>query len=116
LRAPRHHLPRIDVPVEQADPLGDDLQLALCVCYELHCRGFGGGDPRWEWDAGLVHLRTRIEDAFLDALRLRLSAAGPDDTAATEMERLSIDAPDGQGPSYFLRDAATWEPQPALTD
>lgn len=27
-----------------SDPYGDDLQLALYVCYELHYRGFDGVD------------------------------------------------------------------------
>ncbi len=29
----------------RADPLGDDLQLALHTCYELHYQGFAGVDP-----------------------------------------------------------------------
>ena len=30
-----------------ADPFGDDLQLALYLCYELHYRGFAGSTPTW---------------------------------------------------------------------
>ncbi len=52
-----------------ADPLGDDdLQLALYLLYELHYRGFPGVDPDWEWDPGLLALRTALEREFLGAL------------------------------------------------
>ena len=34
--------------IEDADPFGEDLTLALQVCYELHYRGFAGVDPAWE--------------------------------------------------------------------
>ncbi|MCZ9339631.1 iron-containing redox enzyme family protein, partial [Streptomyces sp. TRM76130] len=33
---------------------GDDLQLALYQCYELHYRGFAEVDPGLEWDPGLL--------------------------------------------------------------
>jgi hypothetical protein len=41
--APRQ-LPWRSIPstVERADPSGEDVQLALYCCYELHYRGFAG--------------------------------------------------------------------------
>jgi hypothetical protein len=60
----------IDAPF--ADPAhaldGDDLHLALYLCYELHYRGLPGVDDRWEWDPGLIELRTALEEAFEQAL------------------------------------------------
>lgn len=52
-----------------ADPYGDDLQLALYLCYELHYRGFAGVDATWEWEPGLLRLRAELEHRFLTALR-----------------------------------------------
>src|SRR5213592_2474415 len=44
------------------DPLsGDDFQLALYVCYELHYRGVDGVDEEWEWEPSLLALRRRLE-------------------------------------------------------
>ncbi|WP_308307478.1 iron-containing redox enzyme family protein [Streptomyces sp. ISL-10] len=54
---------------EGADPLGDDLQLALYACYELHYLGFVGVDAAWEWDPDLLRLRAAMEENFLCALR-----------------------------------------------
>lgn len=108
-RAPHNHLSRIDACLVDSDPYGLDLQLALYVCYELHYRGFAGVDPGWEWDAGLLHLRRQLENAFLAAIRRDVGDIGPDETAVDEMDRLSVEPVDGQGPSYFLRDQGTWE-------
>jgi hypothetical protein len=51
------------------EPLGEDLQLALYTCYELHYRGFEGVEERWEWETGLLNLRAGLEDEFERALR-----------------------------------------------
>ncbi|MFG2617262.1 iron-containing redox enzyme family protein [Streptomyces sp. NPDC048507] len=61
--------------VREADPWGEDLQLALYLLYELHYRGFDGVDDRREWDPDLLRLRRALEDRFLDALRTGLSDA-----------------------------------------
>lgn len=108
-RAARQHLRRIEVPLAEADPLGLDFQLALYVCYELHYRGFAGVDSRWEWDPGLLHLRGRLEDVFLSEIRRMVGTIDPGTTAADEMDRLSREPVTGEGPSYHLRDAGTWE-------
>jgi hypothetical protein len=64
---PGERLPRVSPG--DADPYGEDLQLALYACYELHYRGFEGADPGWEWDARLLELRGVMEDVFEAALR-----------------------------------------------
>ncbi|MCV7227989.1 iron-containing redox enzyme family protein [Mycolicibacterium komossense] len=107
-RVSRHHLERVEVPLTDADPLGLDLQLALYICYELHYRGFSGVHPRWEWDAGLLHLRGRMEDVFLAAVH-QLVDGREDASADDEMAVLSVEPARGEGPSYFLRDNGTWE-------
>jgi len=104
-RAPRARLDRIEAPVEDSDPYGIDVQLALYTCYELHYRGFAGVDPEWEWNPGLLHLRARLEDAFLTAIRRE--AADPaerDATAAGELHRLMAGPPADDGPAGYLRD------------
>jgi hypothetical protein len=56
-------------PAVEDDPAtGDDLHLALYVCYELHYRGFEGVDDAWEWEPSLLDLRRRLESAFEAAL------------------------------------------------
>jgi hypothetical protein len=48
--------------------VGDDLHLALYVCYELHYRGFTGVDEGWEWEPSLLAARSTFERAFEDAV------------------------------------------------
>lgn len=106
---PALHAHPIDVPVAEADPYGLDMQLALYICYELHYRGFAGVSPRWEWNPSLLHLRGRLEEAFLSAVRHDVGPITADDTAAAEMDKLSVEPVDDEGPSYYLRDKGTWE-------
>src|ERR1700687_2145883 len=108
-RAPRRRLNHIDASLAASDPCGLDLQLALFVCYELHYRGFAGVDPRWEWNPGLLHLRGLLEDDFLSAVRRDVGEIEPEATAAAEMDALSVEPLDGEGPSYYLRDEGSWE-------
>ncbi|HME50451.1 iron-containing redox enzyme family protein [Mycobacterium sp.] len=98
-----------DAPPGEYDPYGTDLQLALYACYELHYRGFAGVDPGWEWNPRLLALRARLEDAFIGEVRRDAGQIGPDDNAATEMDALSLEPAQGEGPSYHLRDAGTWD-------
>ena len=67
-RVPRRELVPIEGALLDSDPFGIDVQLALCVCYELHYRGFAGVDAGWEWNPSLLHLRARLEQAFLSAV------------------------------------------------
>ncbi len=90
-----------------ADPYGEDLQLALHTCYELHYRGFESVDPGWEWDPDLLRWRAALEAPFLDALRA--DVAGGDDLDA-ELERLLIEPMPPSGLSEFLRtDGELWQ-------
>ena len=93
--------------VEPTD--AEDLQLALYICYELHYRGFAGVNPRWEWNPSLLHVRGRLEDSFLSAVRRDVGEIDPDQTAADAMDALSVEPVDGTGPSYYLRDTGTWD-------
>ncbi|PRY12540.1 iron-containing redox enzyme family protein [Kineococcus rhizosphaerae] len=85
-----------------ADPFGDDLQLALYCCYELHYRGFAGVDPALEWDPDLLALRRVLELTFLQALRR--AVRGGDDVAA-EIAGLVTEDPAARGVSHHLRRA-----------
>jgi Iron-containing redox enzyme len=108
-RPPQRSFTRVDAPAGDSDPYGLDLQMSLYICYELHYRGFAGVDARWEWNPGLLHLRAQLEGAFLSAVRCDVGVIGPDETAADEMDALSVEPIDGEGPSYYLRDEGTWE-------
>jgi len=103
------HLTRIGASVSDSDPYGLDLQLALCMCYELHYRGFAGVDPAWEWNPALLRLRAELERAFLAGVRRDVGPIEPGQTSAAEMESLSVEPTDGTGPSYYLRDTGTWQ-------
>lgn len=89
--------------VGDADPLGEDLQLALHVCYELHYQGFPGVDADWEWDPELLRLRGAMERVFL--AELRASTTGGDDVAGV-LDELLVDS--GGGISGFIADEAEW--------
>ncbi|MDQ2791768.1 MAG: iron-containing redox enzyme family protein [Actinomycetota bacterium] len=88
--------------VGQADPYGEDLQLALYCCYELHYRGFAGVSDDLEWDPGLLGLRRQLEQVFLAALGA--DVAGGTDVAA-EIGALLVEPVDAAGVSHHLRHA-----------
>ncbi|MET9618406.1 iron-containing redox enzyme family protein [Kitasatospora indigofera] len=91
----------------QADPWGEDHQLALYLCYELHYRAFTGVDADWEWHPAVLGLRRVLEDTFLDALRAETGTAAP---LAEQLRELLVEPADGEGPSYFLlRDGERWQ-------
>ncbi len=92
-------------PGPGTDPYGDDLQLALYACYELHYRGFAGVDPDWEWDPGLIGFRQRLERSFLAAVRADVHRH--DDVAAA-LAGLLVEPVDGTGISHHLRDSGSW--------
>ncbi|MFI6600123.1 iron-containing redox enzyme family protein [Nonomuraea sp. NPDC050536] len=96
---PRRHarLPRVGA----LDPFGEDLQLALYLCYELHYRGFAGVPDGWEWDPELLRLRRTLEEIFLSALRAEV--AGGDDVAGVLEDEL-VERVDAEGVSHHLRD------------
>ncbi|MGW0672612.1 iron-containing redox enzyme family protein [Streptomyces sp. NPDC002746] len=88
------------------DPYGEDLTLALHICYELHYRGFDGVDPLWEWDPELLRLRAAMERVFVTALR---SDAGGGIDVAAVLDGLLVETVPGDGVSHYLRDSADWE-------
>ncbi|MET9021786.1 iron-containing redox enzyme family protein [Actinopolymorpha sp. NPDC004070] len=86
--------------VAGTDPYGDDLQLALYTCYELHYRSFAGVDGAWEWDPALLGLRNQLESVFLAALRRDAVRHTDVDEA---LEPLLVEPVDADGISHFLR-------------
>ncbi|MGH4025302.1 MAG: iron-containing redox enzyme family protein, partial [Pseudonocardiaceae bacterium] len=90
-----------------ADPYGDDLQLALYCCYELHYRGFAGVDDDREWDPAVLGLRRDLERAFLAALRADVE---PGTDVAGEVAALLVEPVDAVGVSHHLyRDGRLWQ-------
>jgi hypothetical protein len=96
-------LPLADVAA--ADPYGEDLNVALYTCYELHYRGFDGVDPLWEWEPELLRLRAAMERALLTALR---GDTGNDDDVTAALDAVLIEPVPGNGVSHYLRDVAQW--------
>src|SRR4029079_14946754 len=97
LAHPVHALAPPPVPADA----GEDLQLALYLCYELRYRGAPGVDPEWEWEPSLLALRRELEHRFL-AARPPSTGEAPD---APEMDlalRALADADDGPSLSRHL--------------
>ena len=102
-------------PIDLAGPLaddpltGDDLHLALYLCYELHYTDIDGVDPRWEWEPSLIAFRNRLEEAFEAALR-ELVPHG-DGTPASVIDELlaSIAADSGPSVARYIEAEATTE-------
>ncbi|MET9554390.1 iron-containing redox enzyme family protein [Streptomyces sp. NPDC006645] len=86
---------------DDAAPYGEDLHLALYLCYELHYRGFCGVDPAWEWDPALLAFRADLERRFLDALRADTKRRTDIDEALAD---LLVESPDDASTSHYLRD------------
>jgi hypothetical protein len=84
---------------ETGDALGQDHQLALYICYELHYRGFAGVAPQWEWNPSLLALRALLEQRFLAAVREDLGAVA---ALHDQLEGLLVEPPTGSGVSHFL--------------
>ncbi|WP_331766146.1 iron-containing redox enzyme family protein [Embleya sp. NBC_00896] len=89
----------IAAPSADADAFGEDLQLALYVCYELHYRGFAQVDPGWEWDPDLLRLRAELEAVFLRGLRAEVDTDCDVDAA---LAPLLVEPLDGTGVSHHL--------------
>ncbi|MFJ4970169.1 iron-containing redox enzyme family protein [Streptomyces sp. NPDC088755] len=89
--------------VGDADPFGEDLQLALYVLYEMHYQGFADVDEEREWDPGLLGLRRSLEEPFLAALR---AGARTDGNLESALAGLLVEpvGDDGHSVSHFLRD------------
>ncbi|MGC9496053.1 iron-containing redox enzyme family protein [Streptomyces sp. WG7] len=87
--------------VAAAPAYGDDLQLALYQCYELHYRGFAGVSADLEWDPDLLRVRAALEHRFLSALR---AGTRVHDSVDEAVGALLVEPVDGKGVSHFLRD------------
>ncbi|QIP74267.1 iron-containing redox enzyme family protein [Streptomyces sp. VN1] len=87
--------------VTGAPAYGDDLQLALYQCYELHYRGFAGVRPALEWDPALLGFRAALEERFLAALR---AGTAVHESLEDAVGALLVEPVDGAGVSHFLRD------------
>lgn len=96
LRGERHEFPGTD----GSSPYGEDLQLALYCCYELHYRGFRDVDTEREWDPGVLAIRGELERVFLGALREDVPS-GTD--VETELDALLVEHVDAFGVSHHLR-------------
>ncbi|MFD8521299.1 iron-containing redox enzyme family protein [Streptomyces capillispiralis] len=90
-----------DDEIAAAPVYGDDLQLALYLCYELHYRGFAGVAPELEWDPELLRVRGALERRFLAALR---ADAHRHDRLDDALADILVEPVDGTGVSHFLRD------------
>ncbi|MFB9535810.1 MULTISPECIES: iron-containing redox enzyme family protein [Streptomyces] len=93
-------LPRPE-EIARAQVYGDDLQLALYLCYELHYRGFAGVAPEREWDPDLLRTRAALEHRFLSALR---TDARVHDSVDEALRGLLVEPVHGTGVTHFLRD------------
>jgi Iron-containing redox enzyme len=96
-------------PESDEDPLdGDDFQLALYLCYELHYAGLDGVDERWEWSPDLIRLRTELEDAFAARLDEELWAVPEPGPGAVPERLLELVAADPGPPlSRYLETQAS---------
>jgi hypothetical protein len=90
---PRHE------DIAGAPVYGDDLQLALYLCYELHYRGFAGVPESREWDPDLLRVRAALEHRFLTALR---TDAPSHDSVEDAVADLLVEPVDGTGVSHYL--------------
>ncbi|MCM4080230.1 iron-containing redox enzyme family protein [Paractinoplanes hotanensis] len=89
----------------------EDLHLTLFVCYELAYRGWDGVDDRWEWDPGMLRLRTAAENRFLGFLYDLVGEPGEHVDPARVPDELAriVEEDDGPGLSGYLRGRATYE-------
>ncbi|MGP4007342.1 iron-containing redox enzyme family protein [Streptomyces sp. 4N124] len=90
-----------DANITGAPAYGDDLQLALYLCYELHYRGFAGVPPDHEWDPDLLRLRAVLEHRFLSALRADTPVH---DTVDGSLAEILVEPVNGSGVTHYLCD------------
>ncbi len=94
-------------PVAEDDPLdGDDSQLALYCCYELHYRSMAGVAEAWEWEPSLLAFRRDLEEAFERRVREVAGPTGPIGDVEAGLRRAIADH---RGPSLssYARDQAS---------
>jgi hypothetical protein len=98
-------------PSPHGDALaGEDVQLALYCCYELHYRSFEGVDDAWEWEPSLLAFRASLERAFESELLRLVDHPGRAYGGDMDLQlRALIDADDGPPLSRYLERRATLE-------
>ncbi|MFE2147131.1 iron-containing redox enzyme family protein [Streptomyces sp. NPDC059456] len=96
-------------PVLRADPLGEDLQLALYLLYELHYRGFEDVDDAREWDPDLLQLRQTLEGRFLHTLHTELSDGPSSAEAAFALLLVEPVDPSGSLSRYLETEGGLWQ-------
>ncbi|THC41552.1 iron-containing redox enzyme family protein [Streptomyces sp. A1499] len=101
--------PALQRQAADADPYGEDLQLALYVLYELHYQGYADVSDEREWDPGLLALRQALERRFLAALRADVPSV---DTAEEALAGLLVE-PVGHDESsvshHLQREGELWQ-------
>ncbi|MGH3835682.1 MAG: iron-containing redox enzyme family protein [Pseudonocardiaceae bacterium] len=96
------------IPPIEGDPLsGDDLHLALYVCYEIHYRGFSGVDARWEWNPALLNLRGQLEEVFESGLLEHFGGEARPGPSDVKLKLNQIATQPGPPLSKYLRDKAS---------
>ncbi|WP_244231405.1 iron-containing redox enzyme family protein [Saccharomonospora piscinae] len=99
---------RLPTDIGRPKPYGDDLQVALQVCYELHYRGFVDVDAAWEWHPELLRLRNALEQRFLAALRADVPGHGVAADVTEALDELLVEPVNGDGLTHWLRDRGSW--------
>ncbi|MFG3370390.1 iron-containing redox enzyme family protein [Streptomyces sp. NPDC048156] len=94
---------------DDADPYGEDLQLALYVLYELHYQGFRGVAAEWEWDPQLLALRSALEHRFLGALRADVSVRADAERTLAELLVEPVGHDDASVSNHLQRDGELWQ-------
>ncbi|RDH12355.1 iron-containing redox enzyme family protein [Tsukamurella pulmonis] len=74
------------------DVWGEDAQLALFVCQEMHYRGWGGVDPALEWHPAIIAARVALEDALLTAVEREVEPITDGATASGALAALARDS------------------------
>jgi hypothetical protein len=94
-----------------SDASEEDLHVSLYCCYELHYRGIGGVDERWEWEPSLLAARQQLETRFEQDLR-ELAGPEPEACAPEAMDlalRAVADDDDAPSVSRYIEREATAE-------
>ena len=106
----RGHRPRVvQLPAAHDDPLdGDDSNLALYLCYELHYRGFVGVPEDLEWDPALLAIRSELERRFEERLLETVPMEASVDDIEAEIVR-AIDEANGPSLSSYMLEHGTLE-------
>lgn len=77
-------------PPPEGDALaGDDFQLALYLCYELHYRGLPHVSEKWEWHPSVIAFRRSLEERFEDALRAHIRVDAPKKDLAAQLRTVT---------------------------